>query len=150
TGRAGGRRHGPGRVVGLSGLHPGHQAGKSIQGPGGAVQHRVGGPRLAGTVERYQTVIFLELTPSNVSVLSSIHSHKGYRRKDKNMNATYSTKNEAIAAEVIAVINSGMADADDYDVDAIADEVLGDYGDGYALQVEDADFWAIVAKHARN
>lgn len=66
------------------------------------------------------------------------------------MTATYSTKNEAIAAEVIAVINSGMADADDYDVDAIADEVLGDYGDGYAVQVEDDDFWAIVAKHARN
>ena len=66
------------------------------------------------------------------------------------MAATYSTRNEALHMEVIAVINNGMAYADDYDVDAIADEVLGDFHDGYAVQVEGEDFWAIVAKHAKN
>lgn len=36
----------------------------------------------------------------------------------------------------------------EYDIDAIADEVLGDYADGYQLPDHD-EFWAAVARHAR-
>jgi hypothetical protein len=65
------------------------------------------------------------------------------------MTAIYSTRNEALHWEVVACINNGMADADDYDVEAIADEVLGGWKEGYAMQVSTEDFWAIVAKYAR-
>ena len=37
---------------------------------------------------------------------------------------------------------------DEYDIDAIADAVLGDYEDGFALKVEESDFWRIVEENA--
>ena len=36
-----------------------------------------------------------------------------------------------------------------YDIDEIADRVLGDHRQGYALQVDDGRFWRIVAECAR-
>lgn len=63
--------------------------------------------------------------------------------------STYSTRTEAIAREIIDPINAGDADASDYDIEAIADAVLGDYESGYALVVsEEEEFWSVVAEHA--
>lgn len=59
--------------------------------------------------------------------------------------ATYTTRTEAIEREIIEVINAGDANANDYNVEAIADLVIGDYEDGYALKVDESDFWSIVA-----
>lgn len=61
---------------------------------------------------------------------------------------TYTTRNEAIEAEIITPLGEF---ADEYDIDAIADEVLTTTGEGvdYGFTIdEDADFWAIVEKHA--
>nr|DAU28039.1 MAG TPA: hypothetical protein [Caudoviricetes sp.] len=59
--------------------------------------------------------------------------------------ATYTTRTEAIEREIIEVISAGDANANDYNVEAIADLVIGDYEDGYALKVDESDFWSIVA-----
>lgn len=60
----------------------------------------------------------------------------------------YTTRQDAINAEVIAPIEAGEATAAEYDIDAIADAVLLGYEDGYALN-GDVDFWEVVASHAR-
>ena len=57
---------------------------------------------------------------------------------------TYTTRDEAIQAEIITPLAGHETD---YDIDAIADEVLGDYATGYAVQVTGEAFWEIVAKH---
>ena len=36
---------------------------------------------------------------------------------------------------------------DEYDIDAIADRVLGDYEEGFALKVDTDEFWEIVAEN---
>jgi len=36
-----------------------------------------------------------------------------------------------------------------YDVDAIADAVIGDYDEGYLVTVDDERFWDIVRENAR-
>lgn len=59
--------------------------------------------------------------------------------------ATYTTRTEAIEREIIEVINAGDANANDYNIEAIADLVICDYEDGYALKVDESDFWGIVA-----
>ena len=51
--------------------------------------------------------------------------------------ATYTTRTEAIEA--------GDAKAEDYNIDAIADVVIGSYEDGYALKVDESEFWGIVS-----
>lgn len=58
---------------------------------------------------------------------------------------TYTTRTEAIEREIIEVIEAGDATIDEYNVDAIADAVIGDYEDGYALKVDEGEFWGIVA-----
>lgn len=63
--------------------------------------------------------------------------------------ATYTTREEAIEREIIAAIEAGDADSEDYDIDAIADAVIGDYEDGYALKVDEATFWSNVADNAK-
>jgi hypothetical protein len=64
--------------------------------------------------------------------------------------STYSTRDEAIEREIVVPIEAtGVATRDEYDIDAIADEVLGGAGDGYALTVDTDGFWAAVEKHAR-
>lgn len=64
------------------------------------------------------------------------------------MARTYSTRDEAIYREIIEAIEAGDATRDQYDIEAIADAVLGDYEDGFALKVEESEFWDIVATHA--
>ena len=60
----------------------------------------------------------------------------------------YTTHTEAIQREIIEPIEaSGVATAAEFDIDAIADQVLGSYEDGYACQVEHDDFWQIVEQH---
>ena len=63
--------------------------------------------------------------------------------------STYTTRDEAIQHEIIKVIQAGdVEDARaEFDIDAIADEVLGDYTDGYACQVGDDRFWEITMAH---
>lgn len=65
--------------------------------------------------------------------------------------STYTTRNEAIEREIVEPIENGdVADArTEFDIDAIADAVLGDYSEGYACQVEIDEFWQIVMEHAR-
>lgn len=63
--------------------------------------------------------------------------------------ATYTTCEEAIEREIIEVIGAGDANINDYDVDAIADAVIGDYENGYALKVDESEFWGIVADNAK-
>lgn len=64
-------------------------------------------------------------------------------------NKTYSTRDEAIEREIVDAIEAGVViDARvEYDVDAIADEVLGDYDDGFACMVDHDVFWASVEAH---
>lgn len=63
--------------------------------------------------------------------------------------ATYTTRDEAIEREIVEVIESGDVTRDDYDIDSIADAVIGDYEDGYALKVDEATFWGIVADNVK-
>ena len=66
-------------------------------------------------------------------------------------NATYTTRDEAIEREIIDPIEASGEVTDaraEFDIDAIADEVLGDYSEGYACRVDDDRFWAAVEAHA--
>lgn len=61
---------------------------------------------------------------------------------------TYTTHDEAVQREIIEPLGEF---ADEYDIDAIADEVIVEVGEGvdYGFTIdEDADFWAIVEKYA--
>lgn len=63
----------------------------------------------------------------------------------------YTTRTEAIQAEIIDPIQSSEAVTDaaaEYDIEAIADEVIGSYGQGFVAQVGPDKFWTIVANHA--
>lgn len=59
-------------------------------------------------------------------------------------NRTYTNRNDAIYREIIEPIEYSDANADDYDIDTIADVVLGGHEDGYALKVNTDTFWAVV------
>lgn len=56
----------------------------------------------------------------------------------------YSNLTEAIHAEIATPINNREDDARNYDLVQIAIEVLGDYGDGYGLVVDDEDLWQAI------
>lgn len=64
---------------------------------------------------------------------------------------TYSTRNEAVAAIIDSIeAHPAIADARaEYDIDAIADEVIGDYADGYRI-AGGIKFWASVSRHDRH
>lgn len=66
------------------------------------------------------------------------------------MARTYTTRSEAIYREIVEPIEAG--DVQDayaaYNIDAIADNVLCGYEDGYMLKVEEPDFWRIVEENA--
>lgn len=62
---------------------------------------------------------------------------------------TYSTYSEAVERVVEASLVGCDGYPDDYDIDAIAAEVLGDYSQGYAQIVDEDGFWAAVARHDR-
>ena len=61
----------------------------------------------------------------------------------------YTRRDDAITREIIEPIEAGQATADEFDIDAIADQVLGSHEDGYACQVDSDEFWQIVADNAR-
>lgn len=66
-------------------------------------------------------------------------------------NAAYSSKEDAIFYEIDLPINKryGIEEpSDEYDIYRIADKVIGDYNDGYALKVSEDDFWKIVEEYA--
>jgi len=68
------------------------------------------------------------------------------------MDATYTTRDEAIQREIVAAIEAAgpdVARADDYDVDAIACEVLGvDERGRWRVDVDSDEFWRAVEAHA--
>lgn len=61
--------------------------------------------------------------------------------------ATYTNRNEAINREIVEAIEAGDASAEDYNIDVIADAVLGDYEDGFSVKVDETEFWNIVAEN---
>jgi len=66
--------------------------------------------------------------------------------------STYATRAEAIEHVIIKPIeSSGLVDdaRAEYDIDAIADIILGDADHGFASQVPPDKFWQIVEKHSR-
>ena len=65
------------------------------------------------------------------------------------MTRTYTTRADAIQREIIDPLSASEFPLTDWDIDAIADEVLGDYEDGYASRVSAEEFWNIVRKHDR-
>lgn len=65
------------------------------------------------------------------------------------MSTTYTTRNEAIQTEIVAAIDADDGDATDYNIDAIADAVLGDHHQGYACQVDADEFWEVVMENRR-
>lgn len=74
---------------------------------------------------------------------------------------TFSTRDEAIYRQVIEPLQSDPdvtidweRDASDqvramYDVDAIADAVIGDHSQGYTVTVDDETFWGVVRDNAK-
>lgn len=60
----------------------------------------------------------------------------------------YVTRQDAIYREIVEPIENGEATADEYDIDAIADAVLGDYEQGFACIVDHDEFWSAVEKNA--
>ena len=63
------------------------------------------------------------------------------------MARTYTTRSEAIYREIIEAIEAGDATREEYDIEAIADAVLGDYEDGFACKVTPEEFWEIVEEN---
>ena len=76
-----------------------------------------------------------------------------------NGNSTWTTRNDAVEAleALLAQADTTLAGrpvTDAYDVEAIADEVLTTTGHGTTYRfvladLEDDEFWAIVARHIR-
>ncbi|MEA5660462.1 MAG: hypothetical protein R5N75_10185 [Cutibacterium granulosum] len=64
-------------------------------------------------------------------------------------NTTYASRAAAIEREIVAPIEAGDVTQArlEFDIDAIADEVLGDHEQGYACMVDEERFWQIVAAH---
>lgn len=65
----------------------------------------------------------------------------------------YSTRNEAIDREIIAAIEAGDATRSEFDIDAIADEVIDqvitETGQvTYQVTADTNTFWAAVERHA--
>lgn len=63
------------------------------------------------------------------------------------MARTYTTRSEAIYREIIEAIEAGDATREEYNIEAIADAVLGDYEDGFACKVTPEEFWEIVEEN---
>jgi len=65
----------------------------------------------------------------------------------------YSTRDEAIEREIIVAIEAGDATRDEFDIDAIADEVIEQVISEtgrvtFQVTVEPSEFWEVVARHA--
>ena len=66
---------------------------------------------------------------------------------------TYSTRDEAIEREIVTAIEAGDATRSEFDIDAIADEVIeqviSETGQvTYQVTDDTDDFWAAVERHA--
>ena len=71
-----------------------------------------------------------------------------YLNSDVDRPKTYATRQEAIDREITDSIDAGDAHSEDYDLDAIADEVIDRDEDGrYYVKADFDAFWAAVAKH---
>lgn len=64
------------------------------------------------------------------------------------MLTTYSTRNEAIQHEIIQPLEANGEHTSCYDVQSIADELILDWGHGYAQPSHPDEFYAVVARHA--
>lgn len=119
---------------------------------------------LGGPEEKCYTVLHSRVTPCNIVVMKGpegpapgeedIMNILRYNTWGEAIECRrYSTRDEAIEWEIIDPIEAGGVVPDaraEFDIDAIADEVLGDYEDGFASRVVDHDtFWAIVEKHEK-
>ena len=72
------------------------------------------------------------------------------RTSDMTKNNTYVFRDHAIECEIVVPIEASGVIPDaraQFDVDAIADEVLGGYYDGFACMVDEERFWEIVEAH---
>jgi hypothetical protein len=57
----------------------------------------------------------------------------------------YTSRDDAIQREIVEPILAGEVDSiDEYDVEAIASQILGDRAEGYVCRVSPEEFWAIV------
>lgn len=65
------------------------------------------------------------------------------------MTTTYTTRNEAVEREIVAAIEANGDTADGFDIDAIAEKVLGGHDEGYAPIVDTDEFWRVVAANER-
>lgn len=61
--------------------------------------------------------------------------------------AHYTNRAEAVLREIIEPLGEHAAD---FDIEAIAADVLGDFSAGYALAVDEETFWGIAERHATN
>ena len=63
----------------------------------------------------------------------------------------YTSRNDAVWG-ICDIIAEAGGDVDDYDIEAIADAVLGQQGEGHMMRffiaAEDDDFWAAVSQNA--
>ena len=58
---------------------------------------------------------------------------------------TYTTRDEAIRTEITGPIEiSGLIRLTDEQAREIADRALGDYEQGYAMLLDEPEFWAVV------
>jgi hypothetical protein len=64
---------------------------------------------------------------------------------------TFSTRDEAINYVVASIeATDEVRDAyAEYDIDTIAEHVIGDYESGYAIDDDDTAFWVVVAANCR-
>ena len=166
------------RSGGLCGLHQRRRtAGEPMVQPHDAIGITPSGHGLLGIVERDEIGVLCHecgrwmgglsyhLSRVQIYPLGLAHHQKGCivgvtrqgkrpsrTRKDKAM-TSYTTKQDAIQAEIIDVIQaSGVATADEYDIDAIADQVLTSEGTGFEYRIvvdETVDFWAVVEAAAK-
>lgn len=70
---------------------------------------------------------------------------------------TYSTRTDCIENEITDIIEaSGVASADEYDIDAIADELVvmepmdERHECGYRVDADEDELWACVARNAKD
>lgn len=72
--------------------------------------------------------------------------HESQRGHEPLPRAYYTSRQEAIAREVADRLGSLV---DDYNIEAIADDVLGDSDEGYAMLHNTETFWEMASVHQR-
>jgi hypothetical protein len=58
-----------------------------------------------------------------------------------------SIREEAIQNEILDALKEEGKNADDYDIGAIADEIIDEYEDDYGVNVDGEGFWRVVAEN---